>query len=983
MSIKVAVRVRPFNSREQGDNCVITMVQNSTSIECPENHQKRQFTFDYSFWSHDSFITEEDGYLRPEPGGPYCDQAFVFDKLGKAILDNAWEGYNCCLFAYGQTGSGKSYSMVGYGANKGIVPISCEEIFTRIENNTDNTKEFEVEVSMLEIYNEKVQDLLIPPNKRNPSGLKIRESKTLGVFVDGLSEHPVGSYKQISDKMEEGYENRTIGSTNMNATSSRAHTIVTIKFKQVTKVGNDNTVKVSNIHLVDLAGSERAGSTGATGERLKEGCNINKSLLVLGNVINALADKAMGKKKDVLPPYRDSALTRILQNALGGNSKTVMICALSPASMNYEETLSTLRYADRAKKIQNKAVINEDPKDKTLRLLKEENNELKKQLEELSKKLMLGGPIEEEDKKAFIELQEQFKANESIADNMTKSFKDRLEEAKKNDAMNANRRVDITKPHLVVLNQDPQLSHKLKYPLTTLPFHVGRKLANPPPDIVLFGIGIKMNHAVFEKGKNEGEIVLKPSEAGAMDKIIVNGYKLESMDGVVLNNKDKIIFGTNSIMVFFTQSDGKDLYEFDWESVLEEYETIADEDDELDQIMKCGEMGKMEEKFNQEKEEIEKKFKAQIEEYQNKLNQMSQNQGEKEEITKKRDELEAQLKKKISQLEKENKSKKRIAAQNEVTKRKGSSTFVHQSETKENTLLNIYKKLFKLKNIIADLRRNIDCDLFLTKNLIDYFNDPDSPLITLIRVENYEEGSVYYWTSEAFENRYESMKELYKKFLYENYDLSKLSQEEDPLYDKKKETLLGYSFYKLEPLAHLTNNFSGLSVISLKGTVVGTLYMDIIPTDENGNDSPHFKEDPQELLAKNLHFKVYFKECIGLPDNFNKGLRIEYTSFHDNNIYKTQVHNANEGEGNIDINESFQHSFEYLTQEDIDFLIDDKLCIKVYGFEEVEKKGKNKIPNREEILKEKMEVSEEKGVVKTEDNQRFQKEADKYDCNII
>ena len=157
--------------------------------------------------------------------------------------------------------------------------------------------------------------------------------------------------------MDEGYNNRTIGSTLMNATSSRAHTIVTIEFRQLTMVAKKKSEKLSMINLVDLAGSERSGSTGATGDRLKEGCNINKSLLILGNVINCLADKAIGKNKNMLPPYRDSALTRILQNALGGNSKTVMICALSPASINYEETLSTLRYADRAKKIQNKAVI--------------------------------------------------------------------------------------------------------------------------------------------------------------------------------------------------------------------------------------------------------------------------------------------------------------------------------------------------------------------------------------------------------------------------------------------------------------------------------------------------------------------------------------------------------------------------------------------------------------------------------------------------
>lgn len=237
------------------------------------------------------------------------------------------------------------------------------------------------------------------------------------MFVEGLTKYPVTTYEEIAGKMDSGYENRTIGSTLMNATSSRAHTIVTIEFKQITVVAGKRSEKVSVINLVDLAGSERAGSTGATGDRLKEGCNINKSLLVLGNVINALADKATGKKKDILPPYRDSALTRILSNALGGNSKTVMICALSPASINYEETLSTLRYADRAKKIQNKAVVNESEHDKMVRLLKEENNDLKKMIEDLNRKIS-GGVIGDDDKRAFQDLNEQYMANAKFMEEM-------------------------------------------------------------------------------------------------------------------------------------------------------------------------------------------------------------------------------------------------------------------------------------------------------------------------------------------------------------------------------------------------------------------------------------------------------------------------------------------------------------------------------------------------------------------------------------
>ena len=360
MSVQVGVRVRPFNTREKklSSKCIISMPGENQTHIINEKEKEKIFTFDYSFWSHDDFKILDDGYLSPT-SDKYADQKKVYNSVGKQVLDNAWEGYHCCLFAYGQTGSGKSYSMVGYGANKGIVPITCEEIFKSIEKNNQEDKKFEVQVSMLEIYNEKVQDLLIPPKQRPNGGLKIRESKVLGIFVEGLTKYPVTSYEQIAQKMDEGYQNRTIGATIMNATSSRAHTIVTIEFRQITILAKKRSEKLSRINLVDLAGSERTGITGVTGERLKEGCNINKSLLILGNVINCLADKALGIRKNMLPPYRDSSLTRILQNALGGNSKTIMICAISPASINYEESLSTLRYADRAKKIQNKAVITE------------------------------------------------------------------------------------------------------------------------------------------------------------------------------------------------------------------------------------------------------------------------------------------------------------------------------------------------------------------------------------------------------------------------------------------------------------------------------------------------------------------------------------------------------------------------------------------------------------------------------------------------
>ena len=232
---------------------------------------------------------------------------------------------------------------------------------------------------MLEIYNEQVRDLLSKASKKG--GLQVRQHPSKGFYVQDLQSVPVSSYVEIEKKMNEGTTNRTVASTNMNATSSRAHTVVTILFEQISNPNSpDESKKSSVINLVDLAGSERADATGATGDRLKEGANINKSLSTLGNVISALADKSSGNKK-IMVPYRDSVLTKLLQNALGGNSKTVMIAALSPADINYDETLSTLRYADRAKKIKNEATVNENPTDKLIRELKEENERLKKFME--------------------------------------------------------------------------------------------------------------------------------------------------------------------------------------------------------------------------------------------------------------------------------------------------------------------------------------------------------------------------------------------------------------------------------------------------------------------------------------------------------------------------------------------------------------------------------------------------------------------------
>lgn len=295
------------------------------------------------------------------------------------ILESVCEGYNGTIFAYGQTGAGKTHTMEGCADPpelKGIIPNSFKHIFEKIacDQNGTKTKKFLVRASYLEIYNEEIRDLL----SRDPKNrLELRENVDNGVYVKDLKVVVVKSVAEIDRVMADGKKYRSVGSTLMNQTSSRSHSIFTIivETSEVDAQTGDTKIRVGKLNLVDLAGSERQSKTGASGDRLKEATKINLSLSALGNVISALVES---KSQHI--PYRDSKLTRLLQDSLGGNTKTVMIANCGPADYNYDETLSTLRYANRAKDIKNKPKINEDPKDAMLRDLQEEVMLLRQQL---------------------------------------------------------------------------------------------------------------------------------------------------------------------------------------------------------------------------------------------------------------------------------------------------------------------------------------------------------------------------------------------------------------------------------------------------------------------------------------------------------------------------------------------------------------------------------------------------------------------------
>uniref|UniRef100_A0A7N4PDV6 Kinesin family member 13B n=1 Tax=Sarcophilus harrisii TaxID=9305 RepID=A0A7N4PDV6_SARHA len=532
--VKVAVRIRPMNRREFDlhTKCVVDVDANKV-ILYPANTnlskgdvrgQPKVFAYDHCFWSMDESVKEK-----------YAGQDAVFQCLGENILQNAFDGYNACIFAYGQTGSGKSYTMMGTADQPGLIPRLCSGLFERSQKEENEEQSFKVEVSYMEIYNEKVRDLLDPKGSRQT--LKVREHNVLGPYVDGLSKLAVTSYKDIESLMSEGNKSRTVAATNMNEESSRSHAVFKIILTHTLYDMQSGTSgeKVGKLSLVDLAGSERATKTGAAGDRLKEGSNINKSLTTLGLVISALADQGAGRNKNKFVPYRDSVLTWLLKDSLGGNSKTAMVATVSPAADNYDETLSTLRYADRAKNIVNHAVVNEDPNARIIRDLREEVEKLREQLTkaEAMKSPELKDRLEESEKliqEMTVTWEEKLRKTEEIAQERQKQL-----ESLGISLQSSGIKVGDNKCFLVNLNADPALNELLVYYLKE---HTLIGSANSQ-DIQLCGMGILPEHCIIDITP-EGQVVLTPQKN---TRTFVNGSSVASP--IQLHHGDRILWGNN------------------------------------------------------------------------------------------------------------------------------------------------------------------------------------------------------------------------------------------------------------------------------------------------------------------------------------------------------------------------------------------------------------------------------------------------------
>ncbi|XP_029938697.1 kinesin-like protein KIF1A isoform X12 [Salarias fasciatus] len=893
-SVKVAVRVRPFNSREIGkeSKCIIQMSGNTTTIINPKQAKdNKSFNFDYSYWSHTS----------PEDVN-YASQMRVYKDIGEEMLLHAFEGYNVCIFAYGQTGAGKSYTMMGKQDVKdqeGIIPLLCEDLFTKINDNTDNSMSYSVEVSYMEIYCERVRDLLNPKNKGN---LRVREHPLMGPYVEDLSKLAVTSYNDIQDLMDSGNKARTVAATNMNETSSRSHAVFNIIFTQKRHdAETDNTSeKVSKISLVDLAGSERADSTGAKGTRLKEGANINKSLTTLGKVISALAEVDSGpnknkkkKKVESFIPYRDSVLTWLLRENLGGNSRTAMVAALSPADINYDETLSTLRYADRAKQIRCNAVINEDPNNRLVRELKEEVSRLKDLLyaqglgdiiemtnamtgmspsPSLSALSSRAGSIASlHDRIMFSpgseEAIERLKETEKIIAELNETWEEKLRRTEairmEREALLAEMGVAMREdggtvgvfspkktPHLVNLNEDPLMSECLLYYIKDGITRVGRLDASSRQDIVLSGHFIKDEHCTFTSstGPTGETVVLEPCEGA---ETYVNGKRVT--EPTILKSGNRIILGKSHVFRFNHPVQARAERErtpcaetpaepVDW--AFAQRELLEKQGIDMKQEMEQR-LQELEDQYRKEREEANNLLEQQRLDYESKLEAL---QKQVDRYYPEAAEEEEEPEEEVQWTERERElavwSSRKWRCYQFTSLRDllwGNAIFLKEANA---ISVELKKKVqFQFVLLTDTLYSPLPPDLLPPEATKDIEKRHFPRTIVAVEVQDQKNGATHYWTLEKLRQRLDLMREMYDRAA----DVPNSTAEEgenvmtggDPFYDRFPWfRLVGRAFVYLSNLLYPVPLVHRVAIVSEKGEVKGFLRVAVqaISADEEAPD---------------------------------------------------------------------------------------------------------------------------------------------------
>uniref|UniRef100_A0A8C5MA86 Kinesin family member 13B n=1 Tax=Leptobrachium leishanense TaxID=445787 RepID=A0A8C5MA86_9ANUR len=920
--------------------CVVD-VENNQIVLYPANTNLSKgdvFAYDYCFWSMDESVEK------------FAGQDVVFQSLGEDILQNAFQGYNACIFAYGQTGSGKSYTMMGSVDQPGIIPRLCSTLFERTQAAENDELSFKVEVSFMEIYNEKVRDLLDPKGSRQ--SLKVREHKVLGPYVDGLSKLAVSSYKDIESLMSEGNKSRTVAATNMNEESSRSHAVFNIILTHTLYDTQSATSgeKVSKLSLVDLAGSERATKTGAAGERLKEGSNINKSLTTLGLVISALADQGAGKNKNKFVPYRDSVLTWLLKDSLGGNSKTAMVATVSPAADNYDETLSTLRYADRAKNIVNHAVVNEDPNARIIRELREEVEKLRDQLTqaESMKAPELKDRLQESEKliqEMTVTWEEKLRKTEEIAQERQKQL-----ESLGISLQTSGIKVGDNKCFLVNLNADPALNELLVYYLKN---HTLIGSADSQ-DIQLCGMGILSEHAIIDITQ-DGQVTLTPMKN---TRTFVNGSAITN--STQLHHGDRILWGNNH---FFRISLPKKRKSEPGDEERDNSMRNSSSFEQLDVDGDSSSEASSDINFNYEYAQMEVMMKAlgNNDPMQSILLSLEQQHEEEKRSALERQRLMYeheldQLRRRLSPEKQHYRSMDRFSWGSPNAQQR-----IRQWTEERESMLN--QSLRKLREQIAKANLQVREANFIAEEMdkkTEYKVTLQIPASSLnanrkrgavlsepaVQVRRKGKGKQI-WSLEKLENRLVDIRDLYQEWKIcdeDNPVIRSYFRRADPFYDEhENHSLIGVANVFLESLFHDVKLQYAVPIINQKGEVSGRLVVEVVRVSGNigermagGDDGPDPSNECESQENKLVCMVIL--QATGLPQHLSNFVFCNY-SFWDQPDPVTVAPEVDPNTTSPVSKEPhcmvvFDHCKEFavtITEDFLDYLAEGALAIEVYG----------------------------------------------------
>uniref|UniRef100_A0A8C0VHL8 Kinesin family member 13B n=1 Tax=Cyanistes caeruleus TaxID=156563 RepID=A0A8C0VHL8_CYACU len=849
-AIRRAVKVVPsLNELDLHTKCVVDVDANKVILHPVNTNLSKGdvFAYDHCFWSMDESVKEK-----------YAGQDVVFKCLGENILQNAFEGYNACIFAYGQTGSGKSYTMMGTADQPGLIPRLCSGLFERAQKEENEEQSFKVEVSYMEIYNEKVRDLLDPKGSRQ--SLKVREHSVYGPYVDGLSKLAVASYKDIESLMSEGNKSRTVAATNMNEESSRSHAVFKIILTHTLYDVQSGTSgeKVGKLSLVDLAGSERATKTGAAGDRLKEGSNINKSLTTLGLVISALADQAAGKNKNKFVPYREFSF---FKDSLGGNSKTAMVATVSPAADNYDETLSTLRYADRAKNIVNHAVVNEDPNARIIRELREEVEKLR---EQLTKAEAMKSP----------ELKERLEESEKLIQEMTVTWEEKLRKTEE----------------IAQVSEFEALGNSVNFLGIFCLFPIHKSL-------LLFLVAVMK--VILGGGKNYAFYNYIYFRFLPFHRTFVNGSAV--VCPIQLHHGDRILWGNNH---FFRLN-------------LPKKKKKADhEDEERDSSMKCSNSVEQldidgdnssevssEINFSYEYAQMEVTMKAlgSNDPMQSILQSLEQQHEEEKRSALERQrlmyehELE-QLRRRLSPEKQHFRSMDRFSFHSPSAQQRLRQWAEEREEMLTHSLRKLREQIVKANlyvreaNFIGeelDKRTEYKVTLQIPASSLNA-NSKRGAILSepAIQVRRKGKGKQI-WSLEKLENRLVDMRDLYQEWKdceEDNPVMRAYFRRADPFYDEQENhSLIGVANVFLECLFYDVKLQYAVPIINQKGEVSGRLHVEVVRVSGEiddrlvgGEDSPDYSNE-NDIQERKLVCRIKILQATGLPQHLSNFVFCKYT----------------------------------------------------------------------------------------------------------